>query len=555
MKPTQKVAFLSQLNQLNLRFQKALSVNIPTTSPCFPSLVMTNLEKVKNDISNLSFEPFQHNDKNSFDTLFQFWDYLLYIFNHGQYTPTLDLLLETLHKCVIFNGFYDIMKLYKNNPKPEFKSICSGYVKICSETYEAIYSLFEELEIAIITKQTYCDLTLEMDTSTFQKLSSTIIPKVSDNLQNVLAQLLSALTVSLPNLSHFINSITGAEVNPKNTIHCYNIHNNSSTFQTQMKEFKQPTPFLLLYPNYFMFITYFIPHWISSLKSYNVSPNRIVRSGEYFYYQKWIFQEMGSHLRMTCFPKHSTAIVNMFQTFISLNDKSVINELIIVMGKNTNIFDLKSLNRMSCIIDTVIRYLVEKESTKKDIFDETFKVYDFIQLFELTITSEHVESLLKLLGLVYDILPYFVRTSREYLLLEYFLHKKFNYFFTHWSDMVRNVFFHIILYRALFSKQTHLLKNKFTKYELNEYKIRQTVVYDPIQQDKQVYNAISTRMSMLRQIISNFPSKKKIDELRLINSMNEFELAQKKYFIWEAKKNDSIMDVPKVICSYETNTE
>ncbi|ELP84305.1 hypothetical protein EIN_065900 [Entamoeba invadens IP1] len=555
-----------QLAQLNKHFEKMLSCGVAANSPMYPQLVMTNLEKVKEKLEKLEVEPLRLSEKSNVSIFFEFWSHLLYICNYGVLNSTMDIVLSLLERCVTLKTFTDIAKFCtsatSSKKEKEVKyihQIYTDYVICCRETYSLVNSLFEKLAIALLTKHQFDGLTLQSSDDVYFSLSKIVIPKLYESIQDKISALFSALCSVDCSLLLYINQLTNSQIDANMSVlqfdpHASLIDTLKIKFQTELRT---PIALILLFPNPFVFIVQFIPKWFKALTDCGVPVEKIIRSSEYFNYKKWFFQTIGVMMRKFDSTKQASSVGECFKALIVVGDITTINELLFITKTNTNIYNTKQLSRMAKVVENVITFFVQKNlaSKKKDFFDDTFNFSDLIEIMEIAIASDHLESLLLLIGLVYKILPYFVKSARDTLVLEYLVHKRFSYFFFHWSDLIRNAFYHIILYRTLFVKQSHIISARFTATDLAEYQIRRTSIYDPQAQDLEVSQALDLRMKMLKSIIDSLPKEKHLDEKKMIMAFEEFKIVQKQYEAWQVKRSSNEFDVPEIVCTLDMKSD
>ena len=156
-----------------------------------------------------------------------------------------------------------------------------------------------------------------------------------------------------------------------------------------------------------------------------------------------------------------------------------------------------------------------------------------------------------MLGIVYTTLPYFIGEARNTLLLKYFFEKRFVYFFFHWSDLVRNAFYHIILFRSLFVKEKDLTDNKLTSDDLKQYSKRSSKGFDPKNQDLIMYTALLSRLEMTQTLIDSIPEEGySLDEIHMMIRYKEYEKVRLKYNKWLINKDRLVSDIPKIQTSY-----
>ncbi|EKE39558.1 hypothetical protein ENU1_123550 [Entamoeba nuttalli P19] len=564
MKRTKSNPLVIQLNNFNQHFERLLALGIIASSPAYPQLVMVcfkaNVDKVKELLEKFQIGIININDRKTFDTLFEFWAHLLYICKYGHMSSSMVSIFNILYQCISLTSFSDMAnQLLKKETTQDLLNIYQSYVVSCRETYLLISQLLEKTIKSIVGQEALDKLTLQSSDDIYFQLSTKIKLKMPEGIDIVISKIVGALSVVDKEILNIINTITQSEINRSTTIAHYNCHFLLDFIPTtsvlRQGELQSMIPIILIYPNPFMFIVWFIPQWIKSLKMIGVVKEKVIRSSEFFMYKKWFFETLGKMMRKVQRIKENTAFSTCFKSIIKENDITDVNELLFIIKTNTNIYDTKQMTRMGKMIESVLRYYIKINNGLISLFDDTFNVHDFIQIIDMSILADHLESLLKLLGLIYDILPYFIKTSRDVLLLDYLINKRFSYFFFHWSDLIRTAFFHIILYRSLFIKSTHLLSSKLTPYEIDQYNKRKTELYDPKEQDMNVYISLKERIDMLTSIINSLPYEKHLNELKMIKAMNEFTQERKEYFNWLNKKNNNNFDVPTIISTIDISSE
>ncbi|EDR27681.1 hypothetical protein EDI_278520 [Entamoeba dispar SAW760] len=560
MKRIKSNPLIIQLNNFNQHFEKLLALGIVASSPAYPQLVMANVDKIKELLEKFQIGIININDRKTFDTLFEFWAHLLYICNYGYMNSSMVSIFNILYQCISLTSFSDMAKqLLTKEITQDLLDIYQSYIVSCRETYLLISQLLEKTIKGIIGEEIFDKLTLQSLDDLYLQLSTKINLRMPEGIDIVISKIIGALCVIDKEILNNINKITQSENNESTTIAHYNYHFLLDFIPTtnvlRQGELQSIIPIILIYPNPFMFIVWFIPQWIKSLKRIGIIKERIIRSNEFFMYKRWFFELLGKMMRKFQKIKENKALCTCFKSIIKENDITDVNELLFIIKTNTNIYDTKQMIRMGKMIENILRYYIKINNGLINLFDDTFNIHDFIQIIEMSILADHLESLLKLLGLIYDILPYFIKTSRDILLLDYLINKRFSYFFFHWSDLIRTAFFHIILYRSLFIKSNHLLSSKLTQYEINQYKKRKTELYDPKEQDINIYTSLKERIDMLNSIINSLPSEKHLNELKMIKVMNEFTQERKEYFNWLNKKNSNDSDIPKIISTIDISSE
>ena len=142
----------------------------------------------------------------------------------------------------------------------------------------------------------------------------------------------------------------------------------------------------------------------------------------------------------------------------------------------------------------------------------------------------------------------------------YLLHRCFNTFFFHWSDLVRNAYYHLILFRTMLAKQSHLLQNRLSPDEVRQYRVRgpraarsraASLSYDPQNMDLAVLRTLSTRITLLQGVVEKLPPTKKRGETMYVTCFAEFMAVRRKYSVWEAKERSGIDHVPKIITAIQ----
>ena len=551
---------IKDINALKTHFQKVLSSGISPSSPTYGQLVMTNLEKVKEQLIKLDLEPIPLEDKKSFDILFEFWAHLIYIINHGKLTSTLGLVFDIIHQCVSMFSFKEMARfLLTIEVQNDLLAIYHQYIISCRETYMSICQLFQRYVISVIGNETFSQITLLSSNEIYYQYSKELMKKLPEDIDISLIYLIAGLSVVEKDILAMIDEMTESEFDASTTISHYNSHfllDHIPVTSVKNKQQLEPfVPILLMYPNKFVFMIRFLPIWLRELELLSIPNAKIIRSKEYFDYKRWIYQTMGEMMRKFDSMRETKFLSRCIVGMTHANDISSVNEMIMVVKSNTNMFNLKQLTRMGRLMELVMDHYISLHKDQWGLFDNRFKIHDFIDIFELSVRADHVESLLKLFGLIYRILPYFVDSSRFVMLVEYLFNQRFTYFFFHWSDLVRDAFYHVILYRSLFVKQNHIEQKKLTSSDQMEYTKRKTEFYDAEKQDLTILKYLKSRMEMIDLLINSIDEKPNAKELQLLSKKKEFDIVNAEYLKFLSRRYTSLESVPAFVTMLDMTEE
>ena len=560
MKKTNQIHSIEQIKKLNIFFEKLISSEVSKTSIAYGQFLMTNLEKIKNDLQQLTIENINFNEKKNVDIIFTFWTHLLFIIKYGKLNITMKIIFKIIFDLISIEYFHKIsLTILQINLNEQEFSIYQVYIILCRETYFLTTKLFKEFIIGIIKEEEFLQLKNTSENEIFSSMYNKIQKKIPEKIENEILKIITLLSVIDKEILNEINELIEITINQSTTIQHFNPHFLLDYLPTTKIErngsIEKIIPLIVLFENKFLFMIRFFPEWLYQMKQINISNEKIIRSCEYFEYKSWIFKSMGKIMRSNKPIKDVSYLIECFKSLLKENDITNLNELIFIIKTNTNIFDIKQMNRMSKMIEIVMNFYINLHSQSVCIFDDTFKIHDFVQIIEMSISAEHIESLLRLLGLLYSILPYFIGNSRLFLIHDYLLNQRFTYFFFHWFDMIRNAYFHIILYRSIFVKQNHLISNKLNENEKLEYSKRKNNFYDPHQQDIKINTFIMNRIEMYTNIIHSFDINKiELTERKMVLVFKEFEIVKKKFDDW-LKSKQSHLTIPSIVTEINITEE
>ena len=546
------------LKQLNQHFFKIFSFETDPHSPNYPHLVMAHVEKVKVTLESLTIGIIEIEHTQTLQSIIEFWEHLIYICQFGLINATMEIIFRLLNECITMKTFHQmaILLLKKETENQQLLTLYRKYKILCRETYSSMLHLFNTFFKTIVGDE----IIEQLSTSINEKLIWTYSKRINSivsikEFQVLIINLLAPVCAIDRDALHFIDMITENTFDPSKTICHYNPHFLLEFIggkKVEKKvELESCLPLLLLFHNRFLFMIHFIPKWMEQLKLIKMKEELIVKTNEYMHYKQWLYSQLGKNLRLVITSKETTFLCDCVKGFLNGNDIKELNELIHIIKTNTNIYDTRQMTRMARLIEAIMNQFISLQNGNVMVFDHDFNIDDFIQIFELSISAEHGESMLKLLGIVYTTLPYFIGEARNTLLLKYFFEKRFVYFFFHWSDLVRNAFYHIILFRSLFVKEKDLTDNKLTSDDLKQYSKRSSKGFDPKNQDLIMYTALLSRLEMTQTLIDSIPEEGySLDEIHMMIRYKEYEKVRLKYNKWLINKDRLVSDIPKIQTSY-----
>ncbi|ELP92003.1 hypothetical protein EIN_387270 [Entamoeba invadens IP1] len=152
----------------------------------------------------------------------------------------------------------------------------------------------------------------------------------------------------------------------------------------------------------------------------------------------------------------------------------------------------------------------------------------------------------KLLGLLYEYLPAFPTDSRVEI-IDYLINDNFHFFFAHWSDVVRDFYHHLIIYRITLAWVRDIYNKTIPKALDAIYKSRITKRFVPLDEDTKNVLKIRENVHILEKTIDTFP---KTQQTILKNSAFCFREMSKKAQKWMNGKR-SVLDVPELIFPFK----
>ena len=126
------------------------------------------------------------------------------------------------------------------------------------------------------------------------------------------------------------------------------------------------------------------------------------------------------------------------------------------------------------------------------------------------------------------------------MIINYLIRDSFHFFFTHWSDVLRNYYHYFILYRSTLGWIKHIYSNKLTKQEEELYKKRSDDQHDLLNEDMMTIKHVRECASSLDKSADNFT----VVEKNVIKSSSaSFKLLSHASQQWVTKKR-KLDDVP-----------
>ena len=548
------------LKQLNQHFVKLLSSNMNQQSNSYSHVVMSHVEKVKVVLETLSIGIVEIEHTQTLESVFEFWEHLIFICRNGLFNSTMEIIFRLLNECITMKTFHQmaILLLKKETDNKQLLALYRKFKILCRETYLVTIMMFNNFFSSIIGEDVVEELSkTPIDDKLFNQYTKRINTLISaKELDTLLMNIIAPIASIDRDVLHFIDEIIENTFDPSTTICHYNPHFllefiGGKKLEKKI-ELQSCFPLILIYNNRFLFMIHFLPCWMEQLKAMKIKEELIVKTNEYSHYKQWLYNEMGINLRRLTKTRETLILSECIKGFLKYNDKKDLNELIRIIKTNTNMYDTRQMTRLAKLIEIIMNHYISLQNGHVMLFDNDFNIDDFIQIFELSIAAEHAESMLKMLGIVYSILPYFIGEARNTLLIKYFFEKRFIYFFFHWSDLIRNAFYHIILFRSLFVKEKNLIESKLSNDDLKQYSKRSTSsLYDPKNQDLICYTALLGRLDMTQTMIESVSSKEcSLDESIMLIRYKEFQRVKSKHERWLNNRERYVSDIPKIQTSF-----
>ncbi|KAL7712987.1 Uncharacterized protein QTN25_009466 [Entamoeba marina] len=223
-------------------------------------------------------------------------------------------------------------------------------------------------------------------------------------------------------------------------------------------------------------------------------------------------------------------------------NKSELDIILQTIVSNTNYYDFSSVTKMANKFEKYIRFVVDKRDIFTPFINPPFNCQFLIDAFQLCRHADHSFALIKLLGLVYTIIPTLPSTSRISL-INYLIRDSFHFFFTHWSDVLREHYHYFLLYRSTLGWVRNIYNNKLTKQEAAIYQQRETPTYDPLKEDLKIITVIRENSKALEESIVNFPAP---ESLRIQKSSTKFKELSRESYQWSTPKR-KLKDVPQLL--------
>jgi len=157
----------------------------------------------------------------------------------------------------------------------------------------------------------------------------------------------------------------------------------------------------------------------------------------------------------------SKPILDCTRAFLSA-DPALINFFMKLTFTRTSLYDIIGVSDAFACLEAWLDSFRDQEKSLPSCFDHAF----LVDAFELILSSEHHQLLLKMLMFLYQYSELFTGDARDAVFNTFVVDRHFFYFFLHWDINVRNAFHQLVAYKLLRARRSELQGNGLRVREL-----------------------------------------------------------------------------------------
>jgi len=185
-------------------------------------------------------------------------------------------------------------------------------------------------------------------------------------------------------------------------------------------------------------------------------------------------------------------------------------------------------------------------------FPVSFDIDFFCSAVQAIIDTDHHQTLIKMLSLIYNFAELFDGEARRILFGEFLIKKHFFSLFLHWDDTVRNSFQQLMVYKVLRVKRSTLhsqgnlhireLSGKDVPSLMND----QDVVAPDLLLDSILFSKLETYVKMVQEQLrdTSFYAYPKPLEVYAPQALSDYKVYLSRYYQWE---NNPTGESPKLM--------
>ena len=188
----------------------------------------------------------------------------------------------------------------------------------------------------------------------------------------------------------------------------------------------------------------------------------------------------------------------------------------------------------------------------KRISTMKFNIKRFISIVNAIIEMDHSELLCDIIVLIYKSSFFFIGNERLQLFKELLIDKWFYTLFAHWDHKVRQLFHHLLLYKLLFTRRSHLNWSKFDKYETELLKRQERYGTNMADIDRTISGAFEKKLKNIKNASEATSPEDIVDELKskLLYckvAYHEYMKSLKLYVDWD---KTNVSDFPPICINF-----
>ncbi|ELP83622.1 hypothetical protein EIN_417010 [Entamoeba invadens IP1] len=225
---------------------------------------------------------------------------------------------------------------------------------------------------------------------------------------------------------------------------------------------------------------------------------------------------------------------------VLMNYPFIANFMIQTMFQSTNIYDT---DRCDLSITILGKWLVVLYEHGKFVTDD-FCVDDIIKAIDGVVSTDHFQLIIDLMIALFDSSYFFIGNARIKLFVDTFVDKWFYTLFCHWNFYVRQAFQHIVLYKFLFTRRSHLNWARFDKWENDMIKKQSQFSVSMEEVDRKVLKSVEDKLVTIK-LFTDGDINPQMEKYRIYckPAYAEYEKALKLYNDWDKSK---VQEPPKI---------
>ncbi|EDR26780.1 hypothetical protein EDI_252350 [Entamoeba dispar SAW760] len=457
--------------------------------------------------------------ENIANTIISIWNSCISLIDIISHEKTLTMMLQIIYNCMkhpIFTMFQEciVTKAIKRKCIDDCFGIFSKYKRLCIHTIQCIERIF---------KRIYDEKVIMIESNkVVMKLCGWIIGRAC---------------LVLPSL--YLGLMKNIEI-PDGGIRIID------SFPNKMIERVLPEEYQIAIPNDNLDINEFLRYYSMNDFIVCITKGFILGALE----NDKIEQLLNESVEYQCllskyFKIHGESI--RYQQGYSLNkflfsvDSTLLNQIFSMIVTNTNYLNYQSVIKMANTFNKYINLITQHHDLFNPLTRLPFDSKLLINAFHISKLGDNSYALIKLIDTVYYSIQTFPTESRVPI-ITYLINDSFYFFFTHWSDIVRQHFHYFILYRSTLCWIKDIYNNKLTKQETELYQSRTIKKYNPLDEDMKLILKVRENSHLLEKTKDTFPLKERII---IEHSTHDFRSLSKESIQWTTSRR-KLTEVPNV---------